>query len=152
MLAHPLDGRLLEQGIAGRLPMHRTPGCINWMVYTLFIRRAGNTVEPVVIDHWLNDGDVLPVAGGMQVIHTPGHSAGHISLLLKQEGLLIAGDICANFGSAALSTVYEDAQLGRKGIIKAAAFDFDTAVFGHGNALRGNAAAKLRKKFDPLPA
>ena len=53
-----------------------------------------NTFEP---DRALNDGDVLDFAGGLEVIHTPGHTAGHVSLLWKRDrGLLITGDAAAN--------------------------------------------------------
>lgn len=40
----------------------------------------------------LVDGQELPFCGGIHVIHTPGHTAGHISLYLKQSKTLIAGD------------------------------------------------------------
>jgi glyoxylase-like metal-dependent hydrolase (beta-lactamase superfamily II) len=32
-------------------------------------------LEPVAIDQPLTDGEILPIAGGIEVIHTPGHSA-----------------------------------------------------------------------------
>lgn len=44
------------------------------------------------VDHILIDGQELPFCGGIQVIHTPGHTPGHISLYLKQSKTLIAGD------------------------------------------------------------
>ncbi|WP_134700813.1 MBL fold metallo-hydrolase [Ammoniphilus sp. YIM 78166] len=40
----------------------------------------------------LEDGQVLPYCGGIQVIFTPGHTPGHISLYLKQSKALVAGD------------------------------------------------------------
>lgn len=44
------------------------------------------------IDKLLNDGDTLPYCGGIEVIHTPGHTPGHICLFLKESGVLVAGD------------------------------------------------------------
>ncbi|MGK9253618.1 MBL fold metallo-hydrolase [Paenibacillus humicus] len=38
------------------------------------------------------DGERLPLQGGIQIIHTPGHTPGHISLFMEKEGLLIAAD------------------------------------------------------------
>lgn len=145
VFAHTIDAELIEQGISSR-PMTLTPGIINWMVYQLFIKKAVKTISPVkVID--LNDDDILPIAGGIQIIHTPGHSAGHIALLIKEQGVLIAADICANFGSLAYSTLYEDILLGQKSILKAAAFSFDKALFGHGGPLLKDANKKLQEKF-----
>jgi glyoxylase-like metal-dependent hydrolase (beta-lactamase superfamily II) len=147
VLAHKEDAQLVEQGIAGRQPMQLTPGLMNRLLFHLFIKHTGNTIEPVSIEETLADGDLLPIAGGIQVIHTPGHSAGHIALLVRNEGLLIAGDICANAAGLGLSTLYEDRELGLKSILKATDLDFDKAVFGHGKVLRKGAAGKLKKKF-----
>jgi glyoxylase-like metal-dependent hydrolase (beta-lactamase superfamily II) len=40
----------------------------------------------------LEDGQELSYCGGIQVIFTPGHAPGHISLYLKQSKTLVAGD------------------------------------------------------------
>ena len=81
------------------------------------------------------------------MIHTPGHSAGLVALLLQNEGVLIAGDLCAHVMGLAYSTLYEDIALGRQSLLKAAALPFDTAIFGHGGPLHGQANCKLQKKF-----
>lgn len=44
------------------------------------------------VNDTLIDGQELPYCGGIRVIHTPGHTPGHISLYLKQSKTLIAGD------------------------------------------------------------
>jgi glyoxylase-like metal-dependent hydrolase (beta-lactamase superfamily II) len=44
------------------------------------------------VTQMLKEGDELPFCGGIQVIFTPGHTPGHISLYLKQNKILIAGD------------------------------------------------------------
>ena len=144
--AHRDDARLLEQGVSGR-PMTLTPGLTNKFIYQLFIKSAGNAVRPVAVEEKLRDGDVLPLLGGIQVIHTPGHSAGHIALLLQSEGVLIAADLCAHVLGLAYSTLYEDRALGQQSILKAAALPFDTAIFGHGGPLHGEANRELREKF-----
>ncbi len=46
----------------------------------------------VPVDQQVTDGEVIPVGAGVQVIHTPGHTPGHISLYVPSEELLIAGD------------------------------------------------------------
>lgn len=144
--AHHADAPLLEQGVSGR-PTTLTPGIMNRLVYQLFIKGAGNAVPPVAVEEKLSDGDVIPLLGGIQVVHTPGHSAGHVALLLPSEGVLIAADLCAHVLGLAYSTLYEDRALGQQSIQKAAALSFDTAVFGHGGPLRGQANQQLRTKF-----
>ncbi len=48
----------------------------------------------VKVDQLLKDGDTIELGdhGGLKVIHTPGHSKGHIALFHEQDGLLISGD------------------------------------------------------------
>ena len=150
LYASQKDAVLMRFGIAGRRDIQLSPGIVNWLVYHLMIKRAGVTIEPVLVDESLTDNQVIPVAGGIQVIHTPGHSAGHIALLIKSEGVLIAGDICANMSGPGLSVVYENRELGIQSIIKAAEFDFDIAVFGHGKPIWQQANRVLREKFERL--
>jgi glyoxylase-like metal-dependent hydrolase (beta-lactamase superfamily II) len=144
--AHHADASLLEQGVSGR-PLTLTPGLVNKLIYKLVIKGPTTTVAPVTVDEQLRDGDVLPLLGGVQVVHTPGHSAGHLALLLPSEGVLIAADLCSHVLGLAYSTLYEDQALGRQSILKAAALSFDTAVFGHGRPLRGQANEQLRARF-----
>ncbi len=44
------------------------------------------------VDYTLIDGQELPFCGGIRVIHTPGHTPGHISLYLTKSKTLVAGD------------------------------------------------------------
>ena len=46
----------------------------------------------VAVTNTVEDGDVLPLRGGITVIHTPGHTEGHICLYMNESGLLVAGD------------------------------------------------------------
>jgi glyoxylase-like metal-dependent hydrolase (beta-lactamase superfamily II) len=44
------------------------------------------------VDRALVDGEELPYCGGIRVIHTPGHTLGHICLYLTQSKTLVTGD------------------------------------------------------------
>jgi len=44
------------------------------------------------VSNTVNDSDVLPLCGGIEIIHTPGHTIGHICLLFKDGGILVSGD------------------------------------------------------------
>jgi glyoxylase-like metal-dependent hydrolase (beta-lactamase superfamily II) len=145
--AHAEDASLMAQGIAGRLPHVLSPGLANWIVFRMFIKNSKNEIDPLKVDHLVADNDIIPIAGGIQAIYTPGHSKGHIALLVKKEGLLIAGDICANMMGLGLSTVYEDRAVGVQSILKAASHDFNKAIFGHGKPLMKDANKKMKEKF-----
>ncbi|EJQ50314.1 hydrolase [Bacillus wiedmannii] len=56
--------------------------------------KDGNVENPPKgkVSNTVIDGQELPYCGGIQILHTPGHTPGHISLYLKQSKTLIAGD------------------------------------------------------------
>ena len=71
----------------------------------------------VKVDHFLNDGDILDLGDSLklQVLHTPGHSKGSISLLLQKDQVLFSGDALALPGDI---PIYEDALLAIRSIRK----------------------------------
>jgi glyoxylase-like metal-dependent hydrolase (beta-lactamase superfamily II) len=92
------------------------------------------------------------MAPDVEVIHSPGHCAGHVALLLRHEGVLIAGDICSNVMGLGYSILNEDRALARKSILRVADYPFEQSVFGHGNPLKKRANISLKERFsDPLP-
>jgi glyoxylase-like metal-dependent hydrolase (beta-lactamase superfamily II) len=148
VFAHADDAHILEQGIGGRDPRILTPGGLNFIIYHFFIKNSSASVDPITFDRKLTDGDVIDIAGGVQAIHVPGHSLGQVALLVKDEGLLIAGDLCSNMFGLALSTVHEDPALAVDSIGKVAAFNFDKALFGHGNPIMKNADKAIRAFYE----
>ena len=46
-------------------------------------------VEPIIVDYPVSDGDMI---GSLRVIHTPGHTPGHISLYYKEDGTIFGAD------------------------------------------------------------
>lgn len=58
----------------------------------LAFRSTLERVAPCDIDIAVRDGDTFPWCGGTQIVATPGHMPGHISLYLRQHRTIIAGD------------------------------------------------------------
>ncbi len=57
------------------------------------IKGDGDRYPPASVDLELTGGVRIPtLAGPMEVVDTPGHSPGHISLQFPEDGLLLAGD------------------------------------------------------------
>ena len=69
-----------------------------------FYSLVGGSVK---VDRILNDGDILDCGNGLKVelIHTPGHSKGLISLLLGEDKVLFSGDALPLPGDI---PIYED--------------------------------------------
>jgi glyoxylase-like metal-dependent hydrolase (beta-lactamase superfamily II) len=82
----------------------------------------------------LNDGDVIDVHGGLQVMHAPGHTRGSIVLWLPREGLVFAGDTMG-FRRGRLqepdARVSENSELARASLERLAAADIETICFSH---------------------
>ncbi|MBV8553037.1 MAG: MBL fold metallo-hydrolase [Acidobacteriaceae bacterium] len=145
--AHAADLELINNGKAERPGTTVTPGIVPAIAYLLFIKPGGTTYESFAIDQTLKDGETLPMANDIEIIHSPGHCAGHIALLLRQEGILIAGDICSNIMGLAYSVLNEDRALARESLLRVAAHPFERAVFGHGKLLDKRANQLLEERF-----
>ena len=98
------------------------------------------------VDIQLEGGETLSPLGGLNVIHTPGHTLGSISLFSPQRKLLIVGDT--------LRTWHEHIRLPPKlvsadliqaidSVKRIAQLDFDIICFGHGKPLTKDALAKV---------
>ncbi|SKC77182.1 MBL fold metallo-hydrolase [Maledivibacter halophilus] len=55
-------------------------------------QRFIETIENVQVDICLKDKDLFSWCGGVEIIATPGHMPGHISIYLKDSKTLITGD------------------------------------------------------------
>ncbi|WP_049929218.1 MBL fold metallo-hydrolase [Halopiger goleimassiliensis] len=66
--------------------------------------KGGDGYTPVTVDLELADGVRFPtVAGPMEVVATPGHAPGHVSLYFPDGNLLIAGDALVADGDGPLA-------------------------------------------------
>lgn len=142
---HPLDVPISESGGPFRL-MTASPGAVQRVLFRAFWR-PNHPVTAVRIDERIDDGQTLPLAGGLEVIHTPGHSAGHVSLLWPAGSLLIVGDVGSHMAGVSDPIGYEDRDEGRASQRKLAALSFDAAAFGHGRAISQGAKGPIRKAW-----
>lgn len=92
------------------------------------------------------DGTVLPDGGGLQVVHTPGHSPGHVSLLHRPTGVLITGDAVFNMRGIRYSPGWlcTDPDLNRRSADVLGDLDFEVAAFSHGAEVRHGAREAVR--------
>lgn len=151
VLAHPLDSPYIE----GKHPLIKTT--VEYMSEQLkglpetFRRQAMAMSEfqpRVPVSRTLQDGDILPYCGGIQVVHTPGHTAGHISLYAASSKTLIAGD----------ALVYMNGELRRpfahntldmntavRSIKKLMDFEIEQVICFHGGLCRDNIREQLEQ-------
>ena len=130
--------------VEGRQPMPAPP-ILDFPVVKLLVNLLPSP-EVVSVDHQMTAGRV-PIAPDFEVIATPGHTAGHISLLLNRRGgVLFVGD-------AAMATRRGGVQRGlmnRKSVIfdtslrAIADRDFAIACFGHSDPITTNASGAFK--------
>ncbi|PFQ49358.1 hydrolase [Bacillus cereus] len=128
--AHELDKPYIE----GDLPLLKDGNIEN--------PPKGNVSDTVI------DGQELPYCGGILILHTPGHTPGHISLYLKQSKILIAGDSMYSVngmlgGIHAPTTInIKEAQQSLKKYLN---LDIESVVCYHGGLSKGNINLQLQK-------
>ncbi|HEX5828539.1 MAG TPA: MBL fold metallo-hydrolase [Candidatus Limnocylindrales bacterium] len=122
ILIHPADGARLA---------------LSWRDFARKPSRGGvfaaMTPEPPAFEP-IEDGQVLPLLGGLRVIHTPGHTPGSVCLYGERDRVLFVGDVLQRrFGRVSFaSRLYSDDYAGaRRSVKRLAQLDVRTIVFSH---------------------
>lgn len=104
-------------------------------------------IQPAVpVDIELKGGQRLEPLGGLEVIHTPGHTPGSISLYSPSRGLLIVGDALIHHRhrlTTPLWIINRDTAEARRSASKLSGFDCRAICFGHGKPVTEDAQARL---------
>lgn len=95
----------------------------------------------------VTDDEVLPLLGGLRIIHTPGHTPGSICLYAEQHGLVFTGDVLQvirgrlTYASAFFSHDHAGA---RRSVERLAALEIDTIALSHYPPWRADPGLALR--------
>jgi glyoxylase-like metal-dependent hydrolase (beta-lactamase superfamily II) len=76
-------------------PSSLRPSGIRFLAHSALA--GGARYRPVVSLETLTKDQTLDLPGRPRVIHTPGHTAGHYSVVLSERGVLLSGDALATF-------------------------------------------------------
>ncbi|MGO9518348.1 MAG: MBL fold metallo-hydrolase [Candidatus Korobacteraceae bacterium] len=146
---HPLDIPMAESGGPFR-PMTPAPGLLRRVLCKL-LYHPEERLEPVAINQPLTAGEILPIAGGIEVIPTPGHCAGQVALLWRPGRMLFVGDVCMNIMGLGDPVGFESLEEGRASQRKVASLSFDAAGFGHGAPIAPDASTHFRNQYGKNP-
>ncbi len=130
---HALERPVVE----GKMPIPGRPGRIT-MPKTM--------LKPTPVSRTVEDGEVLPILGGLQVVATPGHAPGHVSYWQPEHRLLIVGDVIfylLNRMTLPFALFTADMDENKRSVKKLAALQPDILLFGHGKPIVGQASAVL---------
>jgi glyoxylase-like metal-dependent hydrolase (beta-lactamase superfamily II) len=116
--------------------------------WALNFQKTLESVENVDVDVALNDGDKFDCCGGIEIIETPGHMAGHISIYIKESKTLIAGDalVIENNKLCIANPQYTlDMKEAKKSAKKLLNYDIDRVICYHGGICNTDINSSLKK-------
>jgi len=96
----------------------------------------------IAVDRLVEDGDTID---GLQVIHTPGHSPGHICIYMEEEGILFSGDHVLGIGTTAMRPPQGDMAQYIDSLRKLLNYDITMICPGHGPLIK-----EARRKLEEL--
>ena len=95
--------------------------------------RDASRCDEVAVDKVVEDGDSLVLDSiSLEVIHTPGHSPGHVCILLKEESILFSGDHVLGLGTTAMRPPEGDMAQYIDSLRKLLDYDIQLICPGHG--------------------
>ena len=142
IFVHSADTRYLEKTKSNWLHYPAQPPAFNWNVPLL---------HPIPAHELIEDGQTLPVLGGLRVLHTPGHTPGSVCLYLEEQKVLFTGDILLADGHFFRRPVpfpgtnFRDY---RASVDRLAQLSFETACVGHGKPLLRGGTDALTEMLD----
>lgn len=95
----------------------------------------------------VSDGEVISdLFGGLTVLSTPGHLAGHACFWFPERGVLFAGDTLSSLGGLGMlpAQLQHDATQVRRDVQRLARLNPSTICCGHGPPVVRDSAARLR--------
>jgi glyoxylase-like metal-dependent hydrolase (beta-lactamase superfamily II) len=97
----------------------------------------------------LEDREVVPVCGGVEVIHVPGHSEGNCSYYLRRHRAVIGGDTIFGDLEGNLTPPPEryclDVEQATREMRRLLDYDFDAFIYTHGKDIMKDAKRRVRE-------
>ena len=101
----------------------------------------GMKSQKLIVNRTISDGEMLPYCGGIQIIHTPGHTPGHICLYHPASKTLITGDALVVEGGSLMPAppfINADTPTALASLKKLAGCDIANVIAYHGGLFRDN--------------
>ncbi|MBH8597274.1 MULTISPECIES: MBL fold metallo-hydrolase [unclassified Thermoactinomyces] len=106
------------------------------------------TYEPATVDRTVVAGERLPWCGGIEIVHTPGHMPGHISLYLLFSKTMIAGDaVVVEHGRLNIANPQYtlDMEEALRSVRRLLDYDIDHLICYHGGTFHGDIKNALKQ-------
>lgn len=109
-----------------------------------------NNIPHVEVKRTLRDNEQLSFCGGIKVIHTPGHTPGHICLYHEMSKTLIAGDELNIFNGELVGPNEQimdekSTEIALKSLSKLEEYDIENVISYHGGLFNDNPHQKIKE-------
>jgi glyoxylase-like metal-dependent hydrolase (beta-lactamase superfamily II) len=125
----------LVEAFGGQLEVLAHEAAVPYLKGEIPLIKSGTFAPAVEVNVKLQDGDVLPYAGGIQVIYTPGHMPDHISLYHQPSKTLVSGDALTSQNGELMPPNPQqtpDWEGAMKSVSKLLDYDINTVITYHG--------------------
>jgi glyoxylase-like metal-dependent hydrolase (beta-lactamase superfamily II) len=116
--------------------------------------QIGNNINiskhtPARVDQFVEEGDQI---GPLQVIHTPGHTPGHLAFWLPALRVLFCGDAVVTSPKfmAGWPAFTLNKRQHENSLLKLAGYDAEILAFGHGEPITKDGAARLKELLSTM--
>lgn len=120
----------------------------DWRLFQEMARSlgAGMDMEAYVPDFFLAEGDLEIKGVKLEILHTPGHSPGSISVYWPERKALFTGDVIFKDGLGRTDLPGGDGQMLKQSIQRLSGLDAEWLLSGHGDVVAG--ADRVRRNFE----
>jgi len=104
---------------------------------------GGAKYRPVQEVEQVREDQTLDLPGRPHLIHTPGHTAGHYSIALRERGVVLSGDAMASFDYVTgkrrlgLHPLNDDREAALASLDRLERIDAEVVLFAHGEPWTG---------------
>ena len=131
-----IDGRKLPIKLEARLSEYESLPNVD----KAFVDAWKNMYEnhPIPIDYEVHDGEVFDICGGLEFVHVPGHTPGHIAVFLVESRIIVCGDAANIKGGEVVGSnpIYtQNMDLANKSLEKIVGRELSGIVAYHGGYL-----------------
>lgn len=140
------SAHFLKQG--ARVAVHADEEDFMKKVGPRFFQMLGMKAPVLDFAFYLEEGELELGGETLQVIHTPGHSPGEVSIYWTRKKALFSGDVI--FPSSVGRTDFPggDGKLLKESIKRLSGLDAEWLLSGHGDVIKGKDA--VRRNFDEV--
>jgi glyoxylase-like metal-dependent hydrolase (beta-lactamase superfamily II) len=146
IVAHQDEVPYIEQSRSLR-PSSLIGRVMNWLSSRVLFRTSSFEVDRAV-----EEGAAVEALGGLEVVHTPGHTPGAMSLYQRERRILFCGDALFNADPMTgrpgldfpIRLISVDNALARESVRKLAELPIEVLCCGHGEPIVDGANEKIR--------